>query len=66
MPATVIVVNVDGRRAWRRRILAVERPFARAITMKSSSSVATMSARSSRWYTAIELMARVREGRSIT
>ena len=48
-PPTVMTVKVDGRKAWRARMRGVVRPFARAITMKSSSKVAIMSARSSRW-----------------
>ena len=47
-PATVSSVRLDGRRAWRNRTRRAGMPFALAVVMKSSWSVATMSERRSR------------------
>ena len=44
-PATVSRVRLEGRRAWRQRMRRVGMPFALAVVMKSSCSVAIMSAR---------------------
>ena len=64
-PATVSRVRLDGRSAWRQRMRRSEMPFARAMVMKSSCSVAIMSLRSRRMYTAISPAASEIAGRSI-
>ena len=48
MPNTVSSENDDGRSAWRRRMCHVGRPFERAMSTKSSCSVAMRSLRSRR------------------
>ena len=52
-PATVSSVRLDGRSAWRHRMRLLLMPLLFAMRMKSSCSVAIMSLRSSRVYTAI-------------
>ena len=47
-PATVSSVRLDGRSAWRQRTRRLVMPFAFAMRMKSSCSVAIMSLRSRR------------------
>ena len=62
-PATVSSVRLDGRRAWRHSTRWSEMPLDRAIWMKSSCSVVTMSVRSRRMYTATWAAASVVAGR---
>ena len=53
MPNTVSSEKEDGRSAWRNRMWRVVRPFERAMSTKSSWSVAIRSLRRRRVYTAV-------------
>ena len=61
-PATVSSVRLEGRRAWRHSTRRGDTPFDFAMVMKSSCSVAIMSLRSRRMYTAIWPTARAMVG----
>ena len=63
-PATVSSVRLDGRRAWRHSTRRGDIPLDLAMVMKSSWSVAIMSLRSRRMYTAIWPTARLIAGRT--
>lgn len=62
-PAAARREKVEGRKAWRAITRLGDRPFERAMVMKSSCRVANRSERSSRKYTAIDPAVRAREGR---